>query len=358
MIEKTSNGRFRAVVYVWKNSKRVRATKRFNTRKEAKAWEADVIARRIEPTSNPVYRSIPEVVDAFRVARYHKLRPKSVAKYEQLLRDFLGWCEQHGIRHVRLFGQEQATKYEKHVQQTRKGKGAVVALQTIKSVFRHELTRPDRAIERSPFEHVIIREPVRKHASYLSPSDERLLFAEFNPKQRAAFTLMLNTGLRRDELRYLRWFNVQGDFLRIESSAEFTTKSGRSRKIPLNEQALESLATLRRMRTNDYVYPGTANQPTAINSLLVQLHRASLRASESSGRDLGWVTLHTLRRTFATRLLFAGVSIGVISRLLGHATIQTTELYFGDLAEDDASWAVAKLTPGVTPRETKNGASE
>lgn len=35
-------------------------------------------------------------------------------------------------------------------------------------------------------------------------------------------------------------------------------------------------------------------------------------------------TLHQLRHTFATRALKAGVSIGVVSKRLGHANISTT----------------------------------
>jgi integrase/recombinase XerD len=49
-----------------------------------------------------------------------------------------------------------------------------------------------------------------------------------------------------------------------------------------------------------------------------------------AGRDAGLarkVTPHMLRHTAATQLIEAGVDIRYIQRLLGHASLSTTEIY-------------------------------
>ncbi len=38
-------------------------------------------------------------------------------------------------------------------------------------------------------------------------------------------------------------------------------------------------------------------------------------------------TTHTLRHTYASHLVQRGISLYVISRLLGHSSIKTTEIY-------------------------------
>jgi site-specific recombinase XerD len=39
------------------------------------------------------------------------------------------------------------------------------------------------------------------------------------------------------------------------------------------------------------------------------------------------VSTHTMRHTFATRMLESGINIRVLQELLGHADVKTTEIY-------------------------------
>ena len=50
----------------------------------------------------------------------------------------------------------------------------------------------------------------------------------------------------------------------------------------------------------------------------------------------GKVTIHTLRHTFASRLVQAGVSLAKVSKLLGHSSVTTTEIY-AHLAPNEVS---------------------
>ncbi len=58
--------------------------------------------------------------------------------------------------------------------------------------------------------------------------------------------------------------------------------------------------------------------------------------------QLEGVTLHTLRHTFASQLVMAGVSLREIQELMGHRSFETT-LQYAHLSEDHVKKQVLKL---------------
>ncbi len=95
--------------------------------------------------------------------------------------------------------------------------------------------------------------------------------------------------------------------------------------------------------TNDWITSLTdaylevrASLPATHSRLLFNLHYAPLttaamrsrlaKAGSAAGLDVH-VTPHMLRHTAATQLIEAGVDIRYIQRLLGHASLSTTEIY-------------------------------
>ena len=60
----------------------------------------------------------------------------------------------------------------------------------------------------------------------------------------------------------------------------------------------------------------------------------------------GKVTIHTLRHTFASRLVQAGVSLAKVSKLLGHSSITTTEIY-AHLAPNEVSEEATAVLNGL-----------
>jgi len=151
---------------------------------------------------------------------------------------------------------------------------------------------------------------------------------------RTAIVLLVNTGLRREELFNLRWRDVDlgAKKLRVWPYDGFVPKGKRPRSIPLNKTVIGVLKELRRQdRDSEYVFrPYNSMYPLYMRfkSLLGQLNL--------EGR------LHDLRHTFASHLAMAGVPIPVISELLGHTDITTTMIY-AHLAPDQHTAAVEKL---------------
>jgi integrase len=162
--------------------------------------------------------------------------------------------------------------------------------------------------------------------------------------------LALNTGLRRGELLGLKWGAVNLASKQLTVTAE-TAKSGHTRRIPLNVEALETLTAWHQRCGKpgaDALVFGAADGQrikridTAWESLM---KRAGLWQSDKANPKKGRPTfrLHDCRHHFASSLVQAGVDLYTVKELLGHSEITMTERY-AHLAPDNLRAAVEKVS--------------
>jgi site-specific recombinase XerD len=140
-----------------------------------------------------------------------------------------------------------------------------------------------------------------------------------------AFALIVATGLRVSEVVSVRCTDVDlpGRNLRILG------KGRRERQVFLTNDWISNLARA-------YIRTRSAGLQVDHDLLLFNCHGAPLTAPAMRSRLLkaaraaglgNRVTPHMLRHTAATQLIEAGVDIRFVQRLLGHASLSTTELY-------------------------------
>ena len=160
-------------------------------------------------------------------------------------------------------------------------------------------------------------------------------------RRRAALTLMALAGLRRAEV-----VGLTKDALverRDGFSLRFAGKGGKTRTVPLSTAAhpalVEWLAVRVRVPTAvPHVFVTTAGR--AVDPQ--QVRRDCQKLGERIGTRFP-LTPHVLRRTFATRTLQASGDIRAVQVLLGHASIQTTEVYTH--VDEDGLRALVEATP-------------
>jgi integrase/recombinase XerC len=108
-------------------------------------------------------------------------------------------------------------------------------------------------------------------------------------------------------------------------------KRGRTRAIPLDEDALAAVAAwvkARPVAASEHLLlslPRTGQPPRALSTRDVA--RIVARYAEAAGLPQDRRTPHVLRHTFCTHLADAGADVGVIRELAGHADIRTTTIY-------------------------------
>ena len=131
-----------------------------------------------------------------------------------------------------------------------------------------------------------------------------------------AIRLLMLTGCRLNEIRTLRWEDVELE------TAELRLPDGKTgaRMVPLSRAAVTVLSALPRPDDNPWVIIG--KKPGAH---LTDLQHPWRRIRARAG--LEDVRIHDLRHSFASRALALGESLPMIGKLLGHTQVQTTARY-------------------------------
>ena len=104
-------------------------------------------------------------------------------------------------------------------------------------------------------------------------------------------------------------------------------KGRKDRQVPLPERVLELLRGYwRRHRHPQWVFPGRGDLTTCGPMSNDSVQKAMRGAVQASGVKKA-ATVHTLRHSYATHLLEAGVSLRHIQAYLGHQSLRTTTWY-------------------------------
>jgi len=179
----------------------------------------------------------------------------------------------------------------------------------------------------------LVRPPRGKKLPVILSREEvrRALAAVRIPAYRACLTTIYACGLRANEGAHLRVEDVDSGrmFLHIIQG-----KGNRDRYVPLPEPTLQMLrAYWRTHRSRPWLFPAPArpwrDHGLTSGDLPVDrgcLHAAFKRALRHSGIAKR-AHVHTLRHSYATHLLEAGINLRIIQENLGHRSARTTQLY-------------------------------
>lgn len=157
--------------------------------------------------------------------------------------------------------------------------------------------------------------------------DELQLLMDYNPKNdkerfvRNVFCVSAFCGARHSDSVLFNEDNIIGDTLQYVS-----VKTKTPTTIPLKPIVAEYIRTMPRITMGDKAFNATIRriaQKCGINSR-VKIFKAG---EEKNGEKWEFLSSHDARRSFASNLYLRGVDIYSISRMLGHSSVNTTQLY-------------------------------
>lgn len=172
--------------------------------------------------------------------------------------------------------------------------------------------------------------PEKKLPVILSLAEVRQILACIRlPRYKVCLTTIYSCGLRLQEGTHLQVADIDSARLMIHVRHG---KGAKDRYVPLPEQTLQRLRDYWRTHRHPvllfpaegrhHIELAQATEPMSISSVQ-DAFRAALKQSRLNKR----ASVHTLRHSWATHLLEAGVNLRLIQEWLGHNSPATTSLY-------------------------------
>lgn len=207
------------------------------------------------------------------------------------------------------------------------------ALRSFFSYLVKEKIRPDNPASEvdnpktgQSIPHVISKEDIERFFSSIDIS------TPLGIRDRALFEVIYSCGLRISEAVEL----TVGHLFLQEGMIRVRGKGGKERLIPIGEEGIFRLTEYMETGRPHLVKPGAYTDRLFLNSRGGGISRKGVwkRFKETAARCGIEAKVHTLRHSFATHLLKGGASLRAVQELLGHADINTTQIYTHLTRED------------------------
>lgn len=370
----TCTPRFKAEVYSTREGKKIR--KNFDSLGAARTWRQDAAGavrqgRMRAPTTTTLREAAEALIAGMRdgsvLDRSGKpYKPSTTRGYERVLRLRV----LPALGHVRLSSLER--RDVQHLADRWRADGLSAStvqnsLNPLQVIGRRAIRDGDLAID--PTDGLELPTARGRRERVASRDEAAALIAALPQDDRALWATAFHAGLRRGELRALRWADVdfEARVIRVErgwddDEGEQEGKSRAARRAVPILDALRPHLAAHKLRTgrggDDLVFGRKASEPfipsTVRRRALDGWKAANDRAADGAER-LEPIALHEARHTCASTFIAAGANPKVIQTVMGHASIQMTFDVYGHLMRDGLDDAARMVNDYLARASTEAG---
>ncbi len=262
---------------------------------------------------------------------------KTIANYDHYLQrlvDFTDNCD------INQLDAEMVRQWRLNLNRTRDNRGQELSKTTqnyhliaLRSFLKYLAKRDIKALDSAKIE---LAKTTRPQVTFLDQEELQRLFTAIdtaNPiglRDRAIVELLFSGGLRVSEL-----IGLNRDQVNL-NRREFMVrgKGQKDRPIFISETAADWLERYLATRSDPasplfihYSGSADASENGAYQRLTARSVQRLIKRYATSAGIIKHVTPHTLRHSFATDLLHNGADLRSVQGLLGHANVQTTQIY-------------------------------
>jgi len=200
-------------------------------------------------------------------------------------------------------------------------------LKIVKRIF--QMAVDNGKMDRNPALGLMVKVP-ETPKKVLTNSDAETFLSQAkltNHRFYPIWALALFTGCRSGELYALKWSDVDMEARTISISRSWNSKNGftstknqKSRMVPISDELMVFLKQLRLQRgKEEFVLPHLQEWTRGCAAKVTRAFCKAIGVTD--------IKFHDLRATFITNLLARGVPLAVVMAIVGHADMETTNVY-------------------------------
>jgi len=203
------------------------------------------------------------------------------------------------------------------------------SLRVLRRILRFAVQK--NVIEKAPKIELLPGESRRERV--ITPADESAYLAKCTPLLRDDFTVLVDTGLRPDELHRMEWPEIswplagkRGSILVLKGKSDAAR-----RRIPMTPRVVGVLQARwhdQGKPTSGWIWPAPTKEGHVNHSTVKKQHRNALKTSKVTP-----FVLYSARHTFLTRLGASGCDVWTLMRIAGHSSISMSMRYVHPHAE-------------------------
>ncbi len=200
-------------------------------------------------------------------------------------------------------------------------------LKIVKRIF--QMAVDSGKIDRNPALGLMVKVP-ETPKKVLTNSEAETFFNQAkltNHRFYPVWAMALFTGCRSGELYALKWSDVDMEARTISISRSWNSKNGftstknqKSRMVPISDELMVFLKQVRLQKgTEEFVLPHLQEWTRGEAAKVTKAFCKAIGVTD--------IRFHDLRATFITNLLARGVPLAVVMAIVGHADMETTNVY-------------------------------
>ncbi len=343
-ISKRSNG----IYYIWFTDEQGRRQK-ISTRSSSKSEALKIFRNFIQSSQDkPQRQPFPPSLSSFTATYLDYAKGRYSRSYcENIAVSLRGLLKTVGDLPLQKVGVREVEQFLASIAPGKSDRTSRAYFVTLASAFQTAMRWGH--IETNPFRRVVrprLRELLPVH---LTKEELRAIVDhERDQDLRDLYICAVSTGMRLGEMAALQWEDV--DFvqrvIRVQNTASFTTKNRKNRTIPMNSLLCSMLSKRKSYAQSELVFSFQGRRLTK------DIASRNFKQCVIAAHVNPALHFHSMRHSFGTWLVQAGVSIYEVQRLLGHSSIAMTQVY-AHLAPSELHETVEKILPVITLPEPR-----